>query len=185
MREHAGVMIEVRRFYLLLHPRPAYVIGSGRLGERVNFMAASWVSPVGEEPPSLMVAIGKEALTLELIERYGDFSVNVVPSSMLDKLYLVGSRSGREEDKSSIFDHVKGREVDAPVIREAIGVLECRLKGELELGDVKLVLGEVVSARADGRFFSERTGWNFREINIPLHNWGKGFFQVGSYLRVK
>ncbi|MEM3740768.1 MAG: flavin reductase, partial [Candidatus Korarchaeum sp.] len=72
-------MIEVKKFYLLLHPRPAYVVGSGKWGERVNFMAASWVSPVGEEPPSVMVALGTETLTLELIEKYGDFSVNVVP----------------------------------------------------------------------------------------------------------
>ncbi|MDW8035041.1 MAG: flavin reductase family protein, partial [Candidatus Korarchaeum sp.] len=94
-------MIEVSKFYLMLHPRPAYVIGSGRWGERINFMAASWVSPVGEEPPSLMTSIGTEALTLELIERYGDFSVNVIPLSSLNKLYYVGSRSGRKEDKSS------------------------------------------------------------------------------------
>lgn len=178
-------MIEVRKFYLLLHPRPAYVIGSGKWGERVNFMAASWVSPVGEEPPSLMAAIGIESLTLELIERYGEFSVNVVPTSLLDKLYYVGIRSGREEDKSSVFEAVEGEKIGAPVIKEAIGILECRLMEELELGDVKLVVGEVLSARTDGRLFGERSGWNFKEINIPLHNWGKGFFQVGSRLRVK
>ncbi|RSN67157.1 flavin reductase family protein [Candidatus Korarchaeum cryptofilum] len=90
-------MKEVRDFYLLLHPRPAYVIGSGRWGERVNFMAASWVSPVGEEPPSLIVALGKESLTLELIEIYGEFTVNVIPISLVEELYYVGSRSGRDE----------------------------------------------------------------------------------------
>lgn len=179
------MMIEVKKFYLLLHPRPAYVVGSGKWGERVNFMAASWVSPVGEEPPSVMVALGTETLTLELIEKYGDFSVNVVPVSSLDKLYYVGSRSGREEDKSSVFEAIRGERIGAPVIKEAIGVLECKLVRELELGDVKLILGEVMSARADGKFFSERSGWNFREVNLPLHNWGKGFFQVGSYLKAK
>ena len=29
------------RFYLVLHPRPAYVIGSGKVSVKVNFMAAS------------------------------------------------------------------------------------------------------------------------------------------------
>ncbi len=178
-------MMEVKRFYLLLHPRPAYVIGSGRYGERTNFMAASWVSPVGEEPPSVMVAIGTESLTLELIERYGDFSVNVVPISSLEKLYYVGSRSGKEEDKSSIFEAAKGERIGAPVIKEAIGILECRLMRALDMGDVRLLIGKVLSARADSRFFNERSGWNFREINIPLHNWGRGFFRVGSHLKVK
>jgi len=49
-------MMEVETFYLLLHPRPAYLIGSGKVGEKVNFMAASWVSPVSEEPP--LVGVG-------------------------------------------------------------------------------------------------------------------------------
>ncbi|MCC6039955.1 MAG: flavin reductase family protein, partial [Thermofilum sp.] len=91
-------MIEVSRFYLLLHPRPAYIIGSGKVGERVNFMAASWVTPIAEEPPLVGVAVDVTSYTHELIERYGEFTVNVVPVSMLEKLYYVGSRSGRKED---------------------------------------------------------------------------------------
>ncbi|MEM4761634.1 MAG: flavin reductase, partial [Thermofilum sp.] len=67
-------MIRVSKFYLLLHPRPAYVIGSGRVGEVVNFMAASWVTPVAEEPPLVGVAIGVESYTHELIEKYGEFT---------------------------------------------------------------------------------------------------------------
>ena len=46
----------IERFYLILHPRPAYVIGSGRVGVDANFMAASWVTPVAEEPPLVGVS---------------------------------------------------------------------------------------------------------------------------------
>jgi flavin reductase (DIM6/NTAB) family NADH-FMN oxidoreductase RutF len=178
-------MKEVRDFYLLLHPRPAYVIGSGRWGERVNFMAASWVSPVGEEPPSLIVALGKESLTLELIEIYGEFTVNVIPISLVEELYYVGSRSGRDEDKSRVFKAERGEKVSAPIVKDPLGVLECKLMNEVELGDVKLVIGEVLSAKADERFFNERTGWNFKKISIPLHNWGRGFFKVGEFVMAK
>lgn len=177
-------MREIGKFYLLLHPRPAYVIGSGKWGERINFMAASWVSPVGEEPPSLMISVDKESLTSELIEAHGEFTVNVIPASLLDKLYYVGSRSGREVDKSSVFGAVKGERVKAPVVSEAMGVIECRLMKKLDMGDVNLFIGEVLSARARSDTFSERTGWNFREVNIPLHGWGRNFFTIGSQLRV-
>ncbi len=48
------------KHYLMLHPRPVYVIGSGIYGTEANFMAASWVTPVAEEPPLVAVFVEKE-----------------------------------------------------------------------------------------------------------------------------
>ncbi|ABL78628.1 flavin reductase family protein [Thermofilum pendens] len=176
-------MKEVERFYLVLHPRPAYIIGSGRVGEKANFMAASWVTPVAEEPPLVGVAIDVESLTHELIERYGEFTVNVVPTSMLDKLYYAGSRSGRDEDKASSIPHRKGEKVSAPVVEGAVGVVECVVHGKLRAEDVTFFAGRVVYAAVDERFFNERSGWLFKEIDLPLHNWGRGFYGVGRFYK--
>ncbi|MEM4790894.1 MAG: flavin reductase family protein [Thermofilum sp.] len=176
-------MIRVSKFYLLLHPRPAYVIGSGRVGEVVNFMAASWVTPVAEEPPLVGVAIGVESYTHELIEKYGEFTVNVLPVSMLGKLYQVGSTSGRSEDKSRVLAYRKGESGSAPVAEGAVGVLECVVADKLRARDVTFFAGEVKLAAADEKLFSERSGWNFKEIDLPLHNWGRGFYGVGRFYR--
>ncbi|MCC6004074.1 MAG: flavin reductase family protein [Thermofilum sp.] len=172
-------MREVENFYLLLHPRPAYLIGSGKMGARVNFMAASWVSPISEEPPLVGVAIGVDSYTRELIDMYGEFTVNVLPIEFLDKLYYAGTVSGRSEDKTTVIKPVKGEKVDAPVAEGAIGVIECRVYTTLKTNDVVLYAGEVLSARADERFFSKRGGWDLRKTNLPLHNWGAGFYEVG------
>lgn len=178
-------MKEIKRFYLILHPRPAYVIGSGKWGETVNFMAASWVTPIAEEPPLVGVAIDVESYTFELIEKFREFTVNVLPMSLVDKIYFVGSRSGRDVDKTGVLEAVKGEKVSAPVAKDAIGVLECKVVDEVVAEDVKFFVGEVVSARADERFFSEKSGWQFKEIDLPLHNWGKGFYGVGRFRLVK
>lgn len=178
-------MKEVRKFYLLLHPRPAYLIGSGRVGERVNFMAASWVTPIAEEPPLIGAAIGAESYTHELIEAYGEFTVNVVPMSMLDALYYAGSRSGRDEDKTRLIRAVKGEKVSAPVAEGAVGVLECRVYAKVKAEDVTFFVGEVLAARADESAFDERRGWNTQRVDIPLHNWGRGFYGLGSFKMAK
>ena len=174
-------MIEVSKFYLLLHPRPAYIIGSGRVGEKVNFMAASWVTPVAEEPPLVGVAVDVTSYTHELIEKYGEFTVNVVPVSMLDKLYYVGSRSGRREDKAAAVPHRRAERVSAPVVEGALGVLECVVEDRLRAEDVTFFVGRVEAARADERFFSEKSGWSFKEVDLPLHNWGRSFYGVGRH----
>lgn len=174
-------MREIRKFYLLLHPRPAYIIGSGKFGERVNLMAASWVVPAAEEPPLVAASIGVDSLTHELIETFGEFTVNVVPMEMLDQLYYVGRVSGRKEDKTKLVKVVKGERVSAPVVEGAVGVLECRVHSKVKAEDVTIFIGEVLTARADEGFFDEREGWDFKKINLPLHNWGRGFYGVGAF----
>ena len=168
----------MEEFYLVLHPRPAYLIGSGRVGEAVNFMAASWVMPVSEEPPRVAIAIGVDSYTHELIERYRQFSVNVYPMEKIDIVYACGSLSGRKVDKVSKLGLkvIKGRQVAAPVLSDALAVLECEVWKMLESGDTSLVVGDVKAAYADEKAFESGRGW---KVSIPLHNWGRGFYNLG------
>ncbi|MCX8180285.1 MAG: flavin reductase family protein [Thermofilaceae archaeon] len=178
-------MLEVKKFYLILHPRPAYLIGSGRVGEKVNFMAASWVTPIAEEPPLVGVAVGVDSYTRELIDFYREFTVNVLPMEKLNSIYYAGTRSGRDEDKTKIVKPVKGEKVQAPAVEDAIGVLECRLYSSVEAQDAIFYVGEVLTARADERVFDERRGWDTARVDIPLHNWGRGFYGLGRFQMAK
>ncbi|MEM0024873.1 MAG: flavin reductase family protein [Thermofilaceae archaeon] len=182
---YRNTMKEVKRFYLLLHPRPAYLIGSGRLGERVNFMAASWVTPIAEEPPLVGVAIGADSYTRELIDAYGEFTINVLPMDKVDLIYYAGSRSGREEDKTKQIKAVRGEKVQAPVAEGAVGVVECRIYTRVQAEDVVFYVGEVLSARADESVFDERKGWDASRVDLPLHNWGRGFYGLGRFRMAK
>ncbi len=174
-------MRKVENFYLILHPRPAYVIGSGAVGEKVNFMAASWVSPIAEEPPLVGVAIDVTSYTHELLESYGEFTVNILPVDRVEDIYFYGSRSGRDVDKSQRLSYRRGVKVRAPVLEASIGVLECRVFEKVRAKDVTFFIGEVLHAEADENFFDEKRGWNLRKVNLPLHNWGRGFYDVGKF----
>lgn len=172
-------MKEVKNFYLLLHPRPAYVIGSGAVGEKVNFMAASWVTPIAEEPPLVGVAVDVSSYTHELIEAYGEFTVNILPFERVRDIYFYGSRSGREVDKSQRLSYRQGSRVRAPVLEDAVGYIECRVKEKVRAEDVTFFVGEVLAAAVREDLFHERRGWALGKLNIPLHNWGRGFCEVG------
>ncbi len=174
------------RFYLVLHPRPAYVIGSGKVGVKVNFMAASWVTPVSEEPPRVAVAIDAESFTSELISQHGEYTVNVYPADKIDVVYTLGSASGRQVDKVSRLNLKvkKGVAVEAPVLEDALAVLECRVWKTVSCGEVKLYIGDVIAAYADETVFN-RYGWNLRKTNLPLHNSGRGFYTIGRFVTAK
>lgn len=172
------------RFYLILHPRPAYVIGSGRMGEKVNFMAASWVMPVSEEPPRVALAVDKETYTYELILENKEFTINVLTDDHVNDLMFFGKVSGRDVDKAKVrgFKVKKGKKTDAPVLDEAIGVVECKVYTSVDCGDTVLFIGDVVSTRVDESLYNERYGWDFSKIRIPLHNSGRVFLTLGRLI---
>lgn len=176
-------MTSLERFYLLLHPRPAYVIGVGRYGEKINFMAASWVMPIAEEPPRVAVAVDGESYSHELLREYGEFTVNVLSIDYLKELYFFGSTCGRKVDKAKKLGLkvIKGEKVNAPYLDIAMGVVECKVVEEYSSEDTTLFIGDVVHVMAKSEYFNAKSGWNFKKMNIPLHNWGRGFYTVGRF----
>ena len=172
------------RQYLILHPRPVYIIGSGRFGREANLMAASWVMPVSEEPPKVAVSVDKECYTFELIEKYGEFTVNVVEEKYIDELWFLGTASGREVNKiaKTGLTVVKGRKVSAPVIKEAIGVLEAKVSEKIDAGECRLYIGDIIYAEADESKYSLRYGWDLRKTRLIHHLSGKAFMTNGRLI---
>jgi len=60
-------------------------------------MTASWVTPVAEEPP--LVSVEKETKTHELIEKHGEFAINILEQEYLDEIWFFGTKSGSKVDK--------------------------------------------------------------------------------------
>lgn len=168
--------VDLEEFYKILHPRPAYIIGSGKYGVEANLMAASWVTPIAEEPPRTLISIDKRSYTWRLIKKYKVFTVNIVGVEYVNKLYWLGRVSGLKVDKivESGFTVRPGVKVDAPILEEAIAIVECRVSKDVDAGDTTLFIGDVVYCEADSDKYS-RFGWDLRRAIIPLHLWGNVF----------
>jgi len=172
-------------WYLLLHPRPAYLIMSGS-GEDAGVMTASWVTPVAEEPPRLAVAMDKEGRTYSLLRQCGEFTVNVVFDDHLDALWLAGTLSGwRVEDKigRAGIKVAPSKKVAVPRVADAAAVIECRLWRVIDVGETALVIGDVLDAYVlAAEAFNESYGWVAGRARIPLHLGGRAFTLPGKLL---
>lgn len=134
------------KFYYLLHPRPVYIIGSGSIDNKeINFMAASWVMPVSEDIPTVALASDKTQYTTELIEKYKQFSINIVDDYKL--IWNVGTTSGRKIKKHEKFNikFMRGKVLDVPIIDGSIGYLEVKVINRLEVAEVYLYIGQVMN----------------------------------------
>ena len=131
-------------------PQPTTLIASRADDGRVNVMTASWVGLVSKTPPTLGVSLHKGRLTYAQISASGSFTVNLVPVDLAVAADYCGLVSGRDQDKAAVagLTLVPADLVAAPLVAEAPLNVECRLAGEVELGDYRLLLGEIVQIHA-------------------------------------
>ena len=135
----------------LLSPVPAALIGSGAEGADgpvQNLMTAAWAGTVCSDPPMVSVSIRPSRYTYELVEKSGEFTVNLTDRGLLKAADYCGVRSGREEDKFARCGLTKVRAEGlnlAPAIAESPVYLACRVQNRLALGSHVMYIGEIVS----------------------------------------
>ncbi|MEM5829952.1 MAG: flavin reductase family protein [Candidatus Aenigmatarchaeota archaeon] len=168
-----------KKFYYLLHPRPVYVIGSGSFNNNeINFMAASWVMPVAEDIPSICLACDKEQYTYQLIEKYKQFSVNLIDD--INLIWKLGTTSGKEINKVKEFNLkvIRGKILDVPILENSLAFLEAKVINKIDVVEVALYIAEVVNY--DGKNLDE---YGLKEFwKIPLHKGGKAFVFIDKKL---
>lgn len=101
--------------------------------------------PLSFEPPLYGIATTRLGYGAELVRRSGVFVVNFVPATWETRVFLCGNVSGRIVDKFAAAGLAKeeAESVDAPLLADALGALECRVRQVVEVGDHTLFVGEV------------------------------------------
>lgn len=130
------------------YPMPVTIVGAV-CGGRPNWLAVGWVARVNAEPPLLAVALNKRHHTTQGIREHRQFSVSVPGIDLLAATDHVGLVSGRDTDKSAIFEVYRGRLEHAPMVAGCPLVMECELTRVVELPTNDLFIGEIVGAYAD------------------------------------
>ncbi len=116
-----------------------------RDGDRRNAFTANWVSQVSFEPPMVMVSVENDGESIKLIEASGRFAVNAFASGLRELAGSLGRKSKNVPNKLeglATFDSPGG----LPLLSDAVGWLECRVRGKLPTGDHTVYVAEVVEA---------------------------------------
>lgn len=142
----------------LLHPRHVVLVTCCSRSGRANAITLAWSMPTSFRPPMVAISVAPERYSHGLIEETGEFVINVPTLELLSKVYLIGTRSGREADKfkEAGLTARPAKRVRPPIIEECIAHLECAVVHRLTTGDHTLFVGEVVAAYADEAAFKEK-----------------------------
>ncbi|MCS7164327.1 MAG: flavin reductase family protein [Thermodesulfovibrio sp.] len=159
-------------FYRLLHPKIVFLLTSVGSDGKHNVMSCAWATPASEEPPKIIVCVSKEHYTAELILQTKEFAINIPTKEMVKAIWICGSKSGRDVDKfkEANLTKTKASKISAPLIKECIGFIECKVTEVIDVGECYAFVADVVESMVDERYF-KKSVWI--DNTIPMHLGGK------------
>ena len=134
-------------------PMPVTLVGS-IVKEKANFMAAGWVTRVNSKPPYIGIGINKVHYTPSGIQDKRTFSVNFPGIDIVTETDYCGIFSGRNADKSTIFEVFYGELKTAPMIKNCPLSMECKLVDTHEMPTNNLFIGEIFAAYTDEKYLT-------------------------------
>ena len=144
--------------YRLLGCGPVVLVSS-ILDGRAGITPIAWNMPVSDEPPIIALEIWKDHFIHKAILKTGDFVINIPSSEMADTVRKLGSVSGKKVDKFKEYGLEKeaSKKIKSPRLKDAMGVLECKLHKDANLlKKYSVILGDVVYAEAESAVFTDR-----------------------------
>ncbi|MDH4223006.1 MAG: flavin reductase family protein [candidate division Zixibacteria bacterium] len=142
----------------LLIPLPAVMVSCKWGNNKPNIITASWVGIACSEPPMISLAIRKSRHSHSIIQKSGEFVVNLTTEKLLEETDFCGSYSGKNMDKfekTGLTPEV-GSVVSAPLIKECPINLECQVKHIIELGSHDLFIADIVASHADEEYLDAK-----------------------------
>lgn len=116
---------------------------------RPNFSAIAHVGIMNHGLPQyISVGINKKHHSPRGILEHGEFSVCVPGEDLVVQTDYVGIVSGRNTDKSGLFETFYGELAHAPLIKACPVCMECRLRQTVDFEAHHVFIGEIVATHA-------------------------------------
>lgn len=168
----------------MIYPVPAALVTCGASPEEWNVLTVAWTGTICTNPPMCYVSVRPERHSFPLIERYGEFTINLTTSEMVRAVDWAGVRSGSDHNKwdATGLTPEPGEMTSSPSIKESPLSIECRVKQIMHLGSHAMIIADVMCLRADERYIDPSTG-RFSLEAANLMAWSHGhYYRLGEEL---
>jgi flavin reductase (DIM6/NTAB) family NADH-FMN oxidoreductase RutF len=186
--DNIKVKIPLRQANRLINHGPVCLVSCRVRDGKPNCLPIAWAMPVRHEPPVICAVIGRGNYSFEWIRRNKGFVINIPPASMLDIVMQCGSVSGQDVDKFEKFNltAIPAETVNAPMIKECIGHLECEVINEPSfIENYSLFIANVNGVWVEKDSFDEIWKLDSEQYRTIHHLGGNTFVLDGEVRRAK
>jgi len=133
--------------YPMVNPAPIVLVGAEADG-RANYAAVGAFGVVCQGPV-FYISLKRNNHTAKGVMDTGYFSVNLINEAMLPRADYCGRVSGRDADKSAVFESFYDDAGRAPMIAESPMNYLCRVARQTDIQDFEVFFGEIIKTFAD------------------------------------
>jgi flavin reductase (DIM6/NTAB) family NADH-FMN oxidoreductase RutF len=119
-------------------------VASTKVGDETWGMTANAVTSLSLDPPLVILCIQKEGQSRSKFEEGGCFALNILSADQQD----ISDRFAFKGPKDFSGLNSITAETGAPILKESLGWVDCKLKEILPGGDHDIFVGEIVAGAA-------------------------------------
>ena len=146
-------------------PLPVILLGANIKG-KPNFNVIAYSGIISRNPAVIYVSSQETNHTNGGIHENKTFSANIPSADIVKKVDYCGIVSGKNVDKSEIFDVFYGELETAPMINECPLNMECKVTKHFTVSKMEVFVGEIVQSYIGEDYLTEGKP-NIKKIN-PL-----------------
>jgi flavin reductase (DIM6/NTAB) family NADH-FMN oxidoreductase RutF len=175
----------MKRVFRPVYPSPAALITSVAADGTPNIITLGECFNISIGKPVVVgLAIAPERYSYELIQKAGEFGVNLPTADMVEVVDRVGSVSGRTVGDKFAYVGLTpfpAKKIKAPLIAECPVNLECKLIDIIKAGDHDLFRGEVVAQHVNEECLDKDGNIAVERLNALCYILGQ-YWSTGLYL---
>jgi len=170
----------------LLSPLPVILVGAN-VHNKPNYLVIGYSCPF-DFGKYIFFSLSKTRYTSIGIHENMTFSVNIPSEDLVEKIKICGSKSGRDIDKSTLFDNFYGELKTTPMIRECPINIECEVHEILDYHHNEGIIGRVIKSYVNHQYrFEEKSNFelNWRKIHPIIWTTGGDFnyYRLGERIK--
>ncbi len=160
----------------LLSPVPAVMVSLGE-GEEQNIITIAWTGIINSDPPITYISVRKSRYSHDIIEKTGEFVINLTTEKLAFATDYCGVKSGRDVNKFEEMNLTPAQcdEVKCPMIKEAPINLECRVLEMKEYPTHHMFIAEIVAVHVDEEIVDEKGKIDYAKAKLISYVHGEYF----------
>lgn len=148
-----------------LYPTPVTIVGT-EIDGKVNWINIAHIGIIGVD--SMLLSMNKVHYSNEGIKKNKTVSINLVNEDMLVEADYVGIVSGKNVDKSEVFEYFTGELKGAPLIKNAPVVMECEVIDIYEMKQYDNFIVKPVNTYVDEQYLNENGKIDYEKVKPIL-----------------
>ena len=147
-----------RSVMALITPKPVVLVTCIDEKGKPNIITIAAVTAASHDPPMFSIAVRDDRYSNDLIEKAGEFVINVPTANMAKEAAICGKLSGKNTDKFKVANltPVKADLVKAPLIKECPINIECKVVASVKPGTHRIFFGQAVVTHVEEGVFDGR-----------------------------